>query len=127
MRSELICALTNGVPLNFLVEHVGATAVPGLAVKPTLGIDAPILLTTLLKRLLVSKESATYAAKTRECHFVNYSALPTTASRHTYVVADTPIAWQNHLAMRDASSTRLLPRYAWVKSDLVGQDIGATK
>ena len=100
VRDDLVSALV-GVPVRS-IEHVGSTAVPGLAAKPRLDIDVVILAEHLdaARRAL---EAAGYAWRgdlgITDRHA--FRAPDREPARSVYVVIEGSLALRNHLAVRD--------------------------
>lgn len=113
-------AVLEGVP-SAVVEHVGSTAVPGLAAKPILDIDVIVERheVTAAVRALVSLgyvHRGDLGVPDREA----FTSPDHDPRRHVYVGVRGTLHVRNHLAVRDAlrSSAELRDRYARVKVDL---------
>ncbi len=103
------------------IEHVGSTAVPGLAAKPILDIDvlvSPEQIDSAIKAL----EEAGYTHRGdlglpgREA----FSAPDSSPRRHVYLSTSRNVHVRNHLAVRDAlrANPELRDEYAAVKAPL---------
>jgi GrpB-like predicted nucleotidyltransferase (UPF0157 family) len=109
--------LAAGVPI-VAIEHVGSTAVPGLAAKPV--IDCDIVVTeahvTAASDVLVGLGFAPLGELgiPQRWAFKEPVSWPRT---HTYVVVDGALSLRNHLAVRDAlrADQALRDEYAAVK------------
>jgi GrpB-like predicted nucleotidyltransferase (UPF0157 family) len=118
IRGELADAL-GGVPVR-AIEHVGSTAVPGLAAKPVIDVD--ILVTRAdLWRAIRALEHAGYSHRgdlgIPDRHSMSE---PDPPRRNVYVVVDGSLALRNHLAVRDAlrANGGLRDQYARLKEEL---------
>lgn len=105
IAATLHAALEN-VP-DVAIEHVGSTAVPGLAAKPILDIDV-IVDAAQLPAAIRSLESIGYVhrgnlgVEGREAFFSPDDA----PSRHVYVCERGALSVRNHLAVRDTLRKR---------------------
>ena len=106
------------------VEHVGSTAVPGLAAKPVLDIDV-VVGAGDLEAAIDALEEIGYLHRGdlgltgREA----FSPPDQDPRRHVYVCLDGALALRNHLAVRDVLRERddLRDEYAAVKTMLAAQ------
>lgn len=103
------------------IEHVGSTAVPGLAAKPILDIDV-IVLRELMPAVLASLETAGYV-HLGDLGVTDREALQAPDSdphRNVYVCVGGTLHLRNHLAVRDAlrATPKLRDRYGAVKLQL---------
>ena len=85
------------------IEHVGSTAVPGLAAKPIIDIDIVIPAATLIGAIVKRLEPLGYEHRgdlgiVGRDAFRQQNALPT---HHLYVCPAGSIGLQNHLIVRD--------------------------
>ena len=119
-----------GVP-SARIEHVGSTAVPGLAAKPVIDVDV----------VVVAAEVAAAVAALEAVGYVHQGALGVAGReafrapdddprRHVYVCRAGTLHLRNHLAVRDVLRRRddLRDEYAAVKQALAtdpDMDIGA--
>lgn len=118
LRDAYAAALTAaGVPHR--VEHVGSTAVPGLAAKPVIDVDvvvAPVGVPAAVAALgsIGFRPRGDLGIPGREAFQPPERFAPT----NTYVVAEGSLALRNHLAVRDVlrSDDGLRDEYADVKS-----------
>jgi GrpB-like predicted nucleotidyltransferase (UPF0157 family) len=103
------------------IEHVGSTAVPGLAAKPILDIDVVVkrehrqaAIDALVASGYVHRGSL--GAQDREA----FRAPDDTPQRHVYVCVDGTLHVRNHLAVRTVLRNRpdLRDAYAAVKMEL---------
>lgn len=110
----------DGVPV-LGVEHVGSTAVPGLAAKPILDIDV-IVERQDVQAAIAALATIGYAHRgdlgmtDREA----FTAPDDTPRRHVYVCVQGTVNLRNHLAVRDVLRARpdLRERYGAVKRAL---------
>lgn len=123
IRSELEDAL-QAVPVH-AIEHVGSTAVPGLAAKPVIDVD-----------VVVDREQLEPAIRALEA--IGYQhrgdlgvpdrhsmAAPDDAPRrHVYVVVEGSLALRNHLGVRDVlrTNSELRGQYGQLKRELSQRD-----
>ncbi len=103
------------------IEHVGGTAVPGLASKPVLDIDV-VVDRGQVGAAVVAFEATGYRYRGElgvpDRHaFASPQSGPT---RHVYVIVDGSLALRNHLGVRDVLRTdvELRSRYGMLKSEL---------
>jgi GrpB-like predicted nucleotidyltransferase (UPF0157 family) len=104
------------------IEHVGSTAVPGLAVKPVLDIDvvlpSPELLPLVCTRLLTAGyvHRGNLGIEGREA-FKTPAGLP---KHHLYVCDAASLAFRSHIALRDHLRTHPADAttYSTLKKDL---------
>jgi GrpB-like predicted nucleotidyltransferase (UPF0157 family) len=107
------------------IEHVGSTAVPGLAAKPIIDIDVVVASDEKVPVVLGRIESAGYrwvgdlTVSGREA----FEALetPPLADHHLYLVVENNRAHADHWLMRDAliDNPELIERYAAIKRENV--------
>jgi GrpB-like predicted nucleotidyltransferase (UPF0157 family) len=112
-------------PLAVAIEHVGSTAVPGLAAKPIIDLDVviadPTDLPTVIERLrpLGYHHQGDLGVPGREAFTTPVGAPP----HHLYIcAADTP-ALNRHLAFRDTlrANAELAQAYGDLKRDLAAK------
>jgi GrpB-like predicted nucleotidyltransferase (UPF0157 family) len=114
------------------IEHVGSTAVPGLAAKPIIDIDVVVARDEQLPNALKLIESAGYRwvgdldVAGREAFEAPVE--PTLAAHHLYLVVENNRAHADHWLFRDAlrESPDLIDRYAEIKrrnAVLAGDDM----
>lgn len=110
----------DGIP-GARVEHVGSTAVPGLAAKPILDIDV-IVETGLMDRAVLALSTLGYASRgdLGITDRVAMRAPDAAPARHVYVCAAGSLAVRNHLGVRDVlrRDAGLREEYARVKRSL---------
>lgn len=124
VRRELAAALA---PLGDVrIEHVGSTAVPGLAAKPVIDVDVVVD----EARLAPTIAALTAAGYTHRGELGipgrhAFAAPPGGVDRHVYVCVDGCLALRNHLAVRDVlrRDARLRAAYAAVKTTLAERDL----
>jgi GrpB-like predicted nucleotidyltransferase (UPF0157 family) len=103
------------------IEHVGSTAVPGLAAKPIIDIDVVVADETQVPVVLRLIESAGYQwvgdldVEGREAF--EPVATPALATHHLYLVVENNRAHSDHWLLRDSliGSPELIERYAKLK------------
>ena len=107
------------------VEHVGSTAVPGLAAKPVIDIMAPV-------RTLAESQGAVEAARTVGYLYYPYKPTemhwfckpsPAHRTHHLHIVPVASELWHQRLVFRDAlrSNPPLAQAYAMLKLRLAEQ------
>ena len=104
------------------VEHIGSTAVPGLAAKPVIDIMAPV------ESLQASRPAIEAAAKAGYCHFpykpdvMHWFCKPSPEHRthHLHLVPLGSALWHDRLALRDAlrANPQLAAEYEALKRRL---------
>ena len=123
MRSDLAEALRNASVVG--IEHVGSTAVPGLAAKPVIDIDVVVRKADL--------NAAIHALEAAGYHHEGDLGIPERHAlrapdevprRHVYVVVEGSLALRNHLGVRDVlrSNSELRARYGALKLRLSERD-----
>ncbi|HEY0187513.1 MAG TPA: GrpB family protein [Cellulomonas sp.] len=115
--AEALWRALDGVPVR-AIEHVGSTAVPGLAAKPILDIDV-IVPAQHVPAAVAALEATGYTHR-GDLGVAGREVLraPDTApARHVYVCAEGALHVRNHLAVRRVLRERadLRDRYAAVK------------
>ena len=121
IRDELVAALA-GVPL-IGVEHVGSTAVPGLAAKPVIDVDV-IVLRPHVGSAIRALRAGGYTLRGNLGIPDRYAmAEPDPPRRNVYVVVDGSLALRNHLAVRDVlrADAALRERYGRLKERLAAE------
>ena len=119
IRADLAGALS-GVPV-VSIEHIGSTAVPGLAAKPIIDVDV-VVAADQLDAAVEAMVAAGYDHKgdlgISDRHA--FDAPFGEPQRHVYVVVEGSLAVRNHLGVRDVllESTDLRARYGALKLDL---------
>jgi GrpB-like predicted nucleotidyltransferase (UPF0157 family) len=107
------------------IEHVGSTAVPGLAAKPVLDVDV-IVDREQLPAAIAALGAAGYLRR-GELGIVDrhaFTAPDDGIGRKVYVVVAGSLALRNHLALRDAlrRSPSLREEYGRLKRTLAARD-----
>lgn len=106
------------------IEHVGSTAVPGLAAKPVIDVDI-VVSRDVVAAATAAMEAIGYEQR-GDLGIADRFALrePADSIRtNTYVVVAGSIALRNHLAVRDAlrADPRLRDQYGALKFRLAGE------
>jgi GrpB-like predicted nucleotidyltransferase (UPF0157 family) len=104
------------------IEHVGSTAVPGLAAKPIIDIDvvvaSPTKVSVAIERLAVIgyEHHGNLSVEGREA----FGNPPGSPWHHVYVCVQGGTALQNHLALRDylRSNSGAVAKYGQLKRQL---------
>ena len=119
VREELLSVFA---PIEVAVEHIGSTAVPGLAAKPVIDVllGARSLVDIESKIELLGEHGYSYVQKyERELPMRRYFVKPagTSFRVHLHAVEVGSLLWQQHLAFRDALRTdaTLRSRYQSLK------------
>jgi GrpB-like predicted nucleotidyltransferase (UPF0157 family) len=106
------------------IEHVGSTAVPGLAAKPVIDVDV-VVPAPSLDAAIAALEQAGYR-HLGDMGIPNRHAFdaPGGPRRNVYVTIDGSLALRNHLAVRDLlrSDARARHEYQALKLRLADQD-----
>lgn len=107
------------------IEHVGSTAVPGLAAKPVLDIDV-IISNKQLYKAIERLEKDGYVNLGEQGIEGRYAleAPDESPKRHLYVCVDGSLALRNHIAVRDTlrHSKELRDEYSRLKHELSQQE-----
>lgn len=108
------------------IEHIGSTAVPGLAAKPVIDIMAPVQDLEASRAAIAAAEAAGY------CHFpykpeqMHWFCKPSPAHRthHLHLVPWGSALWHDRLAFRDElrHSDALARQYQALKRALAARD-----
>jgi GrpB-like predicted nucleotidyltransferase (UPF0157 family) len=119
VRDDLASALA-GVPVRS-IEHVGSTAVPGLAAKPRLDIDV-VIFAEHVDEAIHALEAVGYSWR-GELGIPGrhaFHAPDREPPRSVYVVIDGSLALRNHIALRDLlrRDERLRDEYGAFKLEL---------
>lgn len=104
------------------IEHVGSTAVPGLAAKPIIDIDivipSMVYIGEAIRKLaeLGYEHRGNLGIEDREAFRTNTTMI----SHHLYVCPANSLALKNHLVLRDTlrSNLKLREEYAAIKTEL---------
>jgi GrpB-like predicted nucleotidyltransferase (UPF0157 family) len=97
------------------IEHVGSTAVPGMAAKPVIDMDVVIASRADLARVLPRLERLGYQCQgdlgieDREA----FAAPENQPAHHLYVCVQDSLALKNHIAVRDYLRTHLVEAQAY--------------
>jgi GrpB-like predicted nucleotidyltransferase (UPF0157 family) len=87
------------------IEHIGSTAVPGLAAKPILdiavGVQAPIELDTLQRSLATLGYEYRGDAGDEGGHVFVRESQPGTRTHHVHVVSQGSSQWQDYVGLRN--------------------------
>jgi GrpB-like predicted nucleotidyltransferase (UPF0157 family) len=118
-------AVLEGLLAHWLVadiEHVGSTAVPGLAAKPVIDIMVPVESLEASRGSIEAASRAGYIYWPYKADVMHWLCKPSAAHRthHLYVVPFESPLWFDRLRFRDAlrSDSRLAERYAELKRHL---------
>ena len=107
------------------IEHVGSTAVPGLAAKPVIDIMAPVLSLAESRAAIEAVKGVGYKYYPYKPTEMHWFCKPSPAHRthHLHVVPVAKELWHQRLAFRDAlrSSPALAQAYAVLKLRLAEQ------
>jgi len=103
-------------------EHIGSTAVPGLAAKPVIDIMAPVASLAASRGAIAAAASLQYLHAPYQAETMHWFCKPHPQHRshHLHLVpADSPL-WRDRLAFRDAlrRDTGLRDAYAALKQQL---------
>lgn len=108
------------------IEHIGSTAVPGLAAKPVIDIMAPV------QDLVVSRAAIAVAEAAGYCHYpykpeqMHWFCKPSPAHRthHLHLVPWGSALWHDRLAFRDElrNNDELAQQYQQLKRALAARD-----
>jgi predicted N-acetyltransferase YhbS/GrpB-like predicted nucleotidyltransferase (UPF0157 family) len=107
------------------IEHIGSTAVSGLAAKPVIDIMAPVASLAGVAGLIDALRPLSYLHHPYKPQEMHWFCKPSPALRthHLHVVEHGGSAWQQRLALRDAlrQDAALAERYAQLKRTLARQ------
>jgi GrpB-like predicted nucleotidyltransferase (UPF0157 family) len=125
VRNDLVAAL-EGVEV-VAIEHVGSTAVPGLAAKPRLDIDV-VVPRARVRAATAALEAAGYTLLGDLGITDRYAfrAPDEAPRRNVYLAVEGCLALRNHLALRDVlrRDAPLRDEYGRLKLDLATRDYG---
>lgn len=99
LRSSIWGAISD---IAISIEHVGSTAVPGLAAKPIIDID--VVVPEVAVRVGIARLEALGYLHRGDCGVPKREAFRSpagSAPHHLYLCATTSVALANHLAIRD--------------------------
>jgi GrpB-like predicted nucleotidyltransferase (UPF0157 family) len=104
------------------IEHIGSTAVPGLAAKPVIDILVPVASLAGSLGVIDALRPLAYLHHPYKAQEMHWFCKPSPALRthHLHVVELGGDAWQQRLALRDAlrQDAALAARYAQLKQSL---------
>lgn len=107
------------------IEHIGSTAVPGLAAKPVIDLMAPVASLAAAMGVIDALRPLDYLHHPYKAQEMHWFCKPSPARRthHLHVVELGGSAWQQRLALRDAlrQDAALAGRYAQLKRSLARQ------
>jgi len=107
------------------IEHIGSTAVPGLAAKPVLDIMAPVHALAASTGAIAAAASLGYLYHPYRAETMHWFCKPSPAHRthHLHLVPGGSALWQDRLAFRDAlrRSPALAAQYQALKLRLAAQ------
>ena len=107
-------------PRCFRVEHVGSTAVPGLAAKPILdiavGVSAGVAIEPILSALATAGYHYRGDAGQAGGHVLVRESAPLMRTHHLHVVDLGGAAWQAYLTFRDRLRTDADARQAYLEA-----------
>jgi GrpB-like predicted nucleotidyltransferase (UPF0157 family) len=108
--------------LTGTIEHIGSTAVPGLAAKPVIDIMAPVASLAGSTGVIDALRPLAYLHHPYKAQEMHWFCKPSPALRthHLHVVELGGDAWQQRLALRDAlrQDAALAAQYAQLKHSL---------
>jgi GrpB-like predicted nucleotidyltransferase (UPF0157 family) len=107
------------------VEHIGSTAVPGLAAKPVIDMMAPVASLPGSRGAIAAAQSIGYLYapyKTEEMHWFCKPS-PAHRTHHLHVVEFGSATWRERLLLREAlrQDRQLAARYAMLKRELAAR------
>lgn len=107
------------------IEHVGSTAVPGLAAKPVIDIMVAVESLDASRPAIPAAESLGYIYWPYKANIMHWFCKPSDAHRthHLHLVPFGSRLWQVRLAFRDAlrADARLAQEYAQLKLSLASK------
>ena len=112
-----------GVP-----EHIGSTAVPGLAAKPVIDIMAPVASLDASREAIAAASALQYLHAPYQAEVMHWFCKPSPALRthHLHLVPLGSALWHDRLAFRDAlrQDAALRDAYVQLKRTLAVQHAG---
>ncbi len=103
-------------------EHIGSTAVPGLAAKPVIDIMAPVLTLAASRPAIQAAQRLGYCYAPYKAHEMHWLCKPSPDLRthHLHLVEHGGDLWRERLAFRDALRERaeLMEEYGVLKHEL---------
>jgi len=122
-RNTITAAL--GRWMTGLPEHIGSTAVPGLAAKPIIDIMAPVISLEAAAPAIKAAESIGYVHFPYKPEVMHWFCKPSPQIRthHLHLVPKDSPLWMERLAFRDAlrASSELGSQYEELKRTLAAQ------
>ena len=110
------------------IEHIGSTAVPGLAAKPVIDIMAPVRSLADAVDAIVAAPQAGYLHHPYQAATMHWFCKPSPQVRthHLHLVPQGSPLWRERLAFRDAlrASSELAAEYAALKRQLAAATPG---
>lgn len=110
------------------IEHVGSTAVPGLAAKPITDIMAPVASLAASRGAIEAVKGAAYCYFPYRADVMHWFCKPNDEVRthHLHIVPYGSPLWRERLAFRDAlrADATLAVRYASLKRELADRFAG---
>ncbi|NLD55282.1 MAG: GrpB family protein [Burkholderiaceae bacterium] len=107
------------------IEHIGSTAVPGLAAKPVIDIMVPVASLEASAHALAAAATIGYLHDPYKAEVMHWlcKPSPTVRTHHLHLVPHHSRLWHERLAFRDAlrSDSRLRSEYAALKQHLAAQ------
>lgn len=107
------------------IEHVGSTAVPGLAAKPVIDIMAAVEGLDASRSAIRAAEAEGYVYWPHQASVMHWFCKPSEAHRthHLHLVPYGSRLWRARLGFRNAlrADARLAQEYARLKYDLAGR------
>ena len=104
------------------IEHIGSTAVPGLAAKPVIDIAAPVASLEASHGVIDALRPLGYLHHPYKAEEMHWFCKPSPALRthHLHVLVQGGVAWHERLALRDAlrADPALRQAYARLKHEL---------
>jgi GrpB-like predicted nucleotidyltransferase (UPF0157 family) len=104
------------------IEHIGSTAVPGLAAKPVIDIMLPVHSLEASRPAIAAAAGASYLYAPYRAEVMHWFCKPSPAHRthHLHMLKAGGSVWSERLAFRDAlrSDPRLAAEYAVLKKEL---------
>lgn len=103
-------------------EHIGSTAVPGLAAKPVIDIIAPVLTLAASRPAIAAAQRLGYCYAPYKAHEMHWLCKPSPDLRthHLHLVEHGSDVWRERLAFRDAlrENPKLMQEYEMLKREL---------
>jgi len=107
------------------IEHIGSTAVPGLAAKPVIDLMAPVASLAASEAAIAAAADAGYLHHPYQAEVMHWFCKPSPQHRthHLHLVPLGSPLWQARLAFRNAlrASPALCEAYARLKHQLAAQ------